>query len=295
MTYASEVLADAPRAYWRLGDASGTTMTDSSGNARHGTYFGSPTLGTVGLLTGDGDTAITFDGIDDFGHLADATWMDTGSALTVEAWIKTTATSIRQIISRDDGSGSRSFQFRTNGASLEFVKIASGTVVSTISTTINDGVRHHVVATYDGANIRLYKDGTLVQTTAATGSLDSDDVLRVGHRGTGSEFFSGVIDEVAYYGTALSLARIQAHYTAGSTASTTTVPAAVTSWVAPAISIPTVTDNTNQLAGWQLGGYATATVTTPIVADPFDPDEQGIELEAARWLPPPVIVNGEVQ
>lgn len=298
MTYASEVLADSPLAYWRLGDASGTTMTDSSGNARHGIYAGSPGLGTVGLLTGDGDTAVTFDGVDDFGEVADAAWMDTGTTLTVEAWIKTTATGLRQIITRDDGTGTRSFQFLTNGASLQFVKIASGVVTSTVSTSINDGVRHHVVATYDGANIRLYKDGALVQTTAATGSLSSDDKLRIGLRATGAEFFSGVIDEAAYYGTALSAARVLAHYNAGITSPTATEGAL-------AITLPKIqvaftgayeigTDTSNQLEGFRLGGYVIneaaepAPATPPAIWTPTRSDDM------ALYLPPPVIVDGRI-
>lgn len=43
MSYDTEVLADSPSLYWKLQDTSGTTATDSSGNARHGTYNGTVT------------------------------------------------------------------------------------------------------------------------------------------------------------------------------------------------------------------------------------------------------------
>ena len=33
-SYSQEVLADSPLAYWRLGEASGTTAADASGNNR---------------------------------------------------------------------------------------------------------------------------------------------------------------------------------------------------------------------------------------------------------------------
>ncbi len=64
MAYADVVLADSPLAYYRLGESSGTTMTDSSGNGRHGTYVGSPTLGAAGLVPGD--TCADFDGVNDY-------------------------------------------------------------------------------------------------------------------------------------------------------------------------------------------------------------------------------------
>jgi hypothetical protein len=54
------VLGLSPIAYWRLGEASGTSAADASGNGHTGTYVGSPTLGVAGLLTGDADTAVTF-------------------------------------------------------------------------------------------------------------------------------------------------------------------------------------------------------------------------------------------
>ena len=75
MTYASEVLADTPLAYYRLGEASGTTLVDSSGNARDGTYAGSPTLGAASLLVSDpSNTAVSFDGVNDIATVASATW-----------------------------------------------------------------------------------------------------------------------------------------------------------------------------------------------------------------------------
>lgn len=38
MGYADEILADSPLVYWRLGESSGTAVTDSSGNGRDGFY-----------------------------------------------------------------------------------------------------------------------------------------------------------------------------------------------------------------------------------------------------------------
>src|SRR5262249_13962061 len=62
-TYASTVLADSPAAYWRLGESSGSSAADSSGNANGGSYSGSVTLGAPALIT-DLDTAVDFNGTD---------------------------------------------------------------------------------------------------------------------------------------------------------------------------------------------------------------------------------------
>ena len=36
--YAAEVLADGPSMYWRMGETSGTSAADASGNGKVGTY-----------------------------------------------------------------------------------------------------------------------------------------------------------------------------------------------------------------------------------------------------------------
>ena len=50
-SYSSSVLADSPLAYWRLGESSGSTAADASGNGRTGSYLNTPTLGAGGALT----------------------------------------------------------------------------------------------------------------------------------------------------------------------------------------------------------------------------------------------------
>lgn len=220
--YAAAVLADSPLAYYRLGESSGSTMVDSSGNNRDGTYT-SVTLGTAGLLTADSDTAATFASGSGRGEVADAAWMDIGSNITVEAIIKTSATSVYQYIAARDfttAASSRIWAMRlANTGRLQVERIVGGLVTSNGTTVINDGNRHHVAFTYDGSNIRLYVDGSLETTTAATGTIDGTAQFSIGAAGAGTNVwtnhhFQGVIDEVAFYGTALSGARIAAHYAA---------------------------------------------------------------------------------
>ena len=73
----------------------------------------------------------------------------------------------------------------------------------------------HLVGTYDGANWRLYRNGTLVATQpSATGALPVDfGDWAVGSTGEGwADNFQGAIDEVAIYNTALSAAQVSTHY-----------------------------------------------------------------------------------
>ena len=61
-SYAAAILADAPAGYWRMGETSGTTMTDATTNGNDGTYAGGVKLGQPGALTSDKATAVAFDG-----------------------------------------------------------------------------------------------------------------------------------------------------------------------------------------------------------------------------------------
>lgn len=51
--YFDLVMSLAPLGYWRLGETSGTTAADSSGNGRNGTYTGTYTLNRPSLIPSD--------------------------------------------------------------------------------------------------------------------------------------------------------------------------------------------------------------------------------------------------
>lgn len=215
MTYSAEVLADSPLAWYRQGDASGSTMTDSSGNGRNGTYPVAPTLGEPSLLTTDADTCAKFDGSNDQGTVAYAAWMNV-TTFTVEAWIKPETFNDDFIVDRWSSSGNRPFFFALNSsAKIRLVSSTAGADVVGATTLVANQI-YHVVATVDAATTtaRLYVNGVLDATDTSWSAATSTSLaMNVG--GNVSFYFDGWIDEVAFYGTALSGARVAAHYTAG--------------------------------------------------------------------------------
>lgn len=226
MTYSSEVLADSPRGYWRLGETSGTTAVDSaSGGGHPGTYGGTFTLGTTGLLSGDTDKALTLNAA---GWVTIPETVDL-TAFTVEGWYKGTTATFNLVSRRHGltGSTSRSFWIggQSGSATVLILRGTGGTFTSvTSSDLITDNLRHHLAGTYDGTTLRLYLDGREVGTpsTAVSGPLNTDDnALVIGGQQTSSGSdaitpnLAGVVDEVAFYTTALSASRIAAHFAAG--------------------------------------------------------------------------------
>src|SRR5207248_2463970 len=81
---------------------------------------------------------------------------------------------------------------------------------------VQPGWWHHLAATWDGATLRLYLDGSQVSTAVGTGSINaSTQPLNIGRGPATGNYFSGAVDEVAIYGSALTAAQIQTHYKAG--------------------------------------------------------------------------------
>lgn len=216
--YPDIVIADNPLVYFRFGETSGTTANDSSGNLLHGNYNNAPILNTASLLLGDTTNgSVTFDGINDNvsrNHVA----AFNVSRLSVEAWIQTSAAAYQVIGARDDAGANESWQLRTTpGGFLELVLWFGGVAgVYTSAVAINDGRPHHVVGTYDGVQVVLYVDSYRVLKTAETRSVNSATViLTFGINSAGGSPFTGTIDEVAYYGRALSSAEVREHYQKG--------------------------------------------------------------------------------
>jgi hypothetical protein len=242
MTYLAEVLADTPSAYWRMADANiAAGLADSSGNARHGTWNASTAVGVFGaasLLTVDTNASADFNAsTNSYAQIAAAAWSipAAGAGLSLEAIIRPdTIGTAQTIMSKDSGSGfSRWWDLTLNAAGnlVAYVYDNTGSpVVRTITSTatLAANTTYHVVATYD-SSLRLYINGAAAATAVGgfTGAraTGTNQGIRVGGRSfTANQPFDGRIDEVAVYiGTALSAARVLAHYTA-SVASGPNVP-----------------------------------------------------------------------
>lgn len=89
-SYSQKVLALSPLAYWVLGEAAGATAADQiSSPAQDGTYTG-VTLGQTGI--GDGNTAPSFDGNDDWVDVRTSTLNTAFNPVagTIHLWAKVT-------------------------------------------------------------------------------------------------------------------------------------------------------------------------------------------------------------
>ena len=216
-SYSATVLADTPYLWYRLGESAGTTATDSSGNSRDGTYTGTYTLGTAGLLTGDSDTAVAFNS----GYVitkANVTGFG-NAAWTLEAWIKGTSSANGDVvwIGGDATNTGANLRINTSG----HIACVAGTLSHDFGgANLADGAVHHVLMTYDGAGtMKAWADGSQYGSDWSCGTLAIATGLA--YVACLNFYYIGTVDEAAIYSTALTSTRISAHYTAGMTGGST--------------------------------------------------------------------------
>lgn len=219
-SYSTEVLADAPVIYYRLGEGTGTTATDTSGNSHPGTYDATGiTYGVTGGVSGN--TAVTFDGSHKCTTSTDAAVTPGTADFSVEVWVKTTDAGTI-IAAGKFNSGSDSYWLGVASAKAEFsvansVNSAGANAISTAS--VNDGNWHHIVGVKDGGTVRMYVDGSpdgiATWNTGGSNACSPTGNLVVAKLGDGAAFnFNGSLDEFAYYASKLTAGRVSAHWAA---------------------------------------------------------------------------------
>jgi len=222
VTYATTIGADSPSIFWRLGESSGIAgAADASGNGHPGAYASTGVAYSVtGALVNDTNTAVTLDGVAGAVQETSGAGAPVGSsARSLEVWFKTSTATAQPL-----------FNYGTSGLLSQFavylagnqVQIKDGTdplLTFTAASSLADGAWHHLVVTYDGAtSIAVYVDGAAVSSAQATSGtlatvLDLTG-LEVG-RDNAAGFFNGTLDEAAIYSSALSAAKVSAHFAAG--------------------------------------------------------------------------------
>jgi RHS repeat-associated protein len=232
--YRSTVLDNNPRAYYRLGETSGSSFATVTARrpgadaaAQHGVV-----LGAEGGVLGTADTAGVFDGVSSRVTLPEKLISESMSS-SVELWFRTTedgvlvsyadrefpATATQStpvLYVGTDGLLYGGFATRGTGGSRQIVSTAE----------VADDRWHHAVLSAAVDSQTLYLDGTAVGTLP--GLVDHRDRTRLTiGAGSGADWpatnggafhFSGTIDEVAVYTHTVGALAARRHFAAGQTA-----------------------------------------------------------------------------
>jgi hypothetical protein len=207
------VLSDNPIAYWRLGEASGIA-SDTSGNSRHGAYLNGPTLGGIGALAGDSNTSARFDGVNDSVRVPDDAALRLNDSWSIEFWARQRSFVNTQpgIVAKGDATKKDGYAVLADSSGELFFmhdKKKNGSGPGALTSAFR-----YFVVTYDGHTLRWYVNGAV--STTKNQKLKDNKGKAVLELGRGVDYGNNDLDEVAMYATALSAARIAAHYAAGS-------------------------------------------------------------------------------
>jgi hypothetical protein len=211
-------LSDAPLALYPMDEPSGTTMNDASGNGRNGSYT-SVTLGQTPIGTGSGVARCTqFDGSASIATVTYGSWMNSNS-FTVEVLVQyTSVTSYRGLAARDNGSTNRDWQFRTNAGQADFVAWNDGGTLYSgagAGTTNGTSTPYLMAMRWDAANSRLkmFRNGSEWASLNVTSYARATSIgLCIGAADNGGNYkFAGYMSNFAWYGSALTDARLLNH------------------------------------------------------------------------------------
>ncbi|HUT36201.1 MAG TPA: LamG domain-containing protein [Planctomycetota bacterium] len=263
--YMDVILGDSPVAYYRLGEtASPVANSGTGGAALNGTLMGfvgsdlgqpgPRPAGYLGFEATNLAPRFNYNGSSERVEVGDNAALDITGALSLEAWVRLDGptTTINQGIiakyrSQTGSTNQRAYQLFIDNqtapagqGSAAMVVSDDGTFTGHTSsvlgtTNLNDGLWHHVVATYDPSTyMRIYVDGKLqsATTTGVMGSIENTAApLWLGCQFDSSNaayYLDGSIDEGAVYSYLLddpdgngssSDSRILAHYVAAFTPS----------------------------------------------------------------------------
>ncbi len=195
-------------------------VCDHSGNENHGTNNGATwTAGTAPTRTAVGPGhAFTFNGSSDYVSIPHTSELSPTSEITVAAWVK--LTNIREgeyepfVIKGTTGSfgsdqyGLWGWRGGLSGSGVGWRMSIGGSIRSVNS---NEDLKNfenqwiHLVGTYDGSAMRIYRDGNQKNTTWTSGNIDVvDEPLYLGQEHDGRNNFAGNLDDVRIYNRALS-------------------------------------------------------------------------------------------
>jgi hypothetical protein len=195
-------------------------LVDALG-VNNGTYVNGPVLGAAGAIAGDANTAVQFDGVDDYASVA----RQISGDFSIELWFKSTQgigtgatwASAAGLVDANVATGTNDFgvSLRSDGAVVAGVGATS--IVSSTSGD-DDGLWHHVVftRTQTSGAMALYIDGALVGsgTTANRGAVMDAPTINFGRIQTVGNYYAGTMDEVAVYNAVMTPAMVTAHYNA---------------------------------------------------------------------------------
>ncbi len=131
--------------------------------------------------------------------------------LTLEAWIYPTAynSTFPTVIAKNNSGSSYELDLKNDGT-IEFELYVGGGQRALNGGSISLNKWTHIAATYNGTQMKIYQNGTLVATANYSGSIGSNtSPVTIGARSGGGALFAGKIDEIKIWNAALTQTQLR--------------------------------------------------------------------------------------
>ena len=202
-------LSVSPVAAYPLDENEGAVAHDAAGE-HDGTIDG------ANWTTGKFGSALDFDSAeDDCVSVPDSPELQLLEDFTLEAWVRPEGTVKSDPIFFKEAEGFFSYSvglgLGSNGKLEAYIgDEGEGYALAVSPSPLSANTWAHVALTYDGSFMRLYLNGSLVDTTGTSqGNVPSTGPMEIGCADAFNEFFNGQIDEVRVYERALSQGEIE--------------------------------------------------------------------------------------
>jgi hypothetical protein len=220
----SYVPTDGLVGYWPFSG----NANDESGNGNNGTNSGA-TLTTDRF--GNANSAYDFDGVNNYIEVLSSPSLCVSSEYTISGWVNVTnfdsggfpyQPAIISKIANGDWNGGYEIRVLNNAANTGSYFATSGIIGGNFININQDNHNinqwYHLVVAYNGNEIKLFINNTIVASTLTTGSLQTSNIpLRFGRRGGAGIYncwYSGKIDDVGIWNRALTQEEITNLYNA---------------------------------------------------------------------------------
>jgi len=227
--YVSAVMADNPSLFYLLDEANGTWASDYSGNGQTGRYTDIASYQVPGATPHSFGYGVALKNTSRI--IPDGTAVASPTDFTLELWFKTTTSAGGPLLgfeaTRDETSFPADRQVKMDAAGHivygGWTSVSSKPLTSTAH--YNDGRWHYLAVSVDGSglteNATVYVDGSKVASGTTSWVSVFTGWWRIGAGTVPGTFglpsaagFTGSVDDVAVYPTALTAARLSAHYAA---------------------------------------------------------------------------------
>ncbi|WP_433216299.1 LamG-like jellyroll fold domain-containing protein [Microtetraspora malaysiensis] len=201
-------------AAYGMNEGSGATVADASGSGNTGT------ASATSWAAGKFGQALSFNGTSSWVTVKDSPSLRLTNKITMEAWVKPASISgWRTVLMKESGPDDGSYALYSSISTGPGV--SGGPATDLLIDGYSDGADSltklaintwsHIAGTYDGTSTKIYINGSLAGETTVSGNVATGAApLRIGGNNPFGDYFSGLIDEVRIYNTALTQGQIQA-------------------------------------------------------------------------------------